>query len=388
MDGGRCVDEGAAVRRELHAGWLAMSLLLGSTAATTSARGEERPASGRSAESERDRVVRDFAEGRKAHVAGRLEEAEFFYLRAWARMKSYDIATNLGQVQLQLNKPASAAKYLAFGLRTVGPEIEPERLARMQALLAEAKAQVGTLRVRVKNVADAEVFVDGERMAAEEVKRELYLDPGPHVLVIRRAGYEEQVVRLMAGAGVTETITQELKPEAVKAPEAAATVPGAAGPGAAGAPVKGDAKPNAPAVGATKAPAAGARAEEPRSWVPVLALGAASAVGLGVAVGFTVASNKASADAQTLRAAVLRDGPGCLHAPGALAGRCEDIERSGSRAEDFGNGAILAYAASGTFALAALAIAVWPRNPAGATGVRASTSLHAGGASISIEATW
>ncbi|XXY53939.1 hypothetical protein WME91_22640 [Sorangium sp. So ce269] len=329
------------------------------------------------------RATQLYRQGNEAFTQKRWSDAELLYLKAWALVRSFDIAANLGEVQLQLKKPRSAATFLAFALRTAPPSAKPEQIARMRHFLDQAKAQVGTLRVRVKNVADAEVFVDGERMAAEEVKRELYLDPGPHLLVIRRAGYEDEHVGVQAAPAMSETVMPELKP---KAPEAMG--PGAAAPGAAGAPVKGDAKPNAPAVGATKAPEAGARAEEPRSWVPVIALGAASAVGLGVAVGFTVASNKASADAQTLRAAVLRDGPGCLHAPGALAGRCEDIERSGSRAEDFGNGAILAYAASGTFALAALAIAVWPRNPAGATGVRASTSLHAGGASISIEATW
>ncbi|WP_437620922.1 hypothetical protein [Sorangium sp. So ce1151] len=327
-----------------------------------------------------------YRQGNEAFKQKRWSDAELLYLKAWALVRSFDIAANLGEVQLQLKKPRSAAAFLAFGLRTAPPSAKPEQIARMRHFLDEAKAQVGTLRVRVKNVADAEVFVDGERMADAEVKHEVYLEPGPHVLVLRRAGYEEQVVRLMAGPGVTETITQELKPKAEKAPEAAG--PGATGSGAAGAPVQGDVKPTAPAAGVTKAPAAGARVEEQRSWVPVIALGAASAVGLGVGVGFTVAANNASADADKLRAAVLRDGPGCLHAPGALVGRCEDIERSGSRAEDFGNGAILAYAASGTFVLAALAIAIWPRSPAGATGVRASTSLHAGGASLSIEGTW
>ncbi|XXT17842.1 hypothetical protein WME94_47170 [Sorangium sp. So ce429] len=369
------------MRRELHAGWLAMSLLLGSTAATTSARGEERAKPGPSEESERDRVVRDFKEGRKAHVAGRLDEAEFFYLRAWARMKSYDIATNLGQVQLQLNKPASAAKHLAFGVRTVGPEIEPERLARMQALLAEAKAQVGMLRVRVKNVADAEVFVDGERMGAEEAKHELYLEPGPHLLVIRRAGYEDEHVGVLAAPAMSETVMPELKP---KAPEAAAM-----GPGAVGAPVKGEAKPNAPAVGATKVPAAGAGVEEPRSWVPVLALGAASAVGLGVGVGFTVASNKASADMRTQHAAIYGDGGGCLETSDAFNRRCHELYEMGSRAETFGNVAMVSYAASGALAIGALAYALWPRaGAATSTGVRLLPEVHARGGRVTLSGAW
>ncbi|WP_437943341.1 hypothetical protein WMF27_36545 [Sorangium sp. So ce281] len=365
-----------------------MSLLLASTAATTSARGDEEGAmAGPNAESERERAVRDFEAGRRAHMEGRLEEAELAYLRAWSRLKSFDIAANLGQVQLLLNKPASAAKHLAYGMRTVGPEVEAERVARMAALLESAKAQVGTVRVRVKNVADAEVLVDGERVPAEEAKHEIYVDPGEHNLVIRRAGYEDEVMRVVAAAGVTETVPVTMKPVEAKAPET--TGPGAAGPGAAGPGAAGPRATSAPGTGGakTKAPAVGTRVEE-RGWVPVIALGAASVVGLGVGVGMTVASKNASADAHAQRAAILRDKPGCLHATGAFAERCGDIGRLGSRTEDFGNGAILAYAASGTFALAALAIAVWPRSHTAAMGVRASTSLQAGGASISIEATW
>ncbi|WP_437481511.1 hypothetical protein WME75_37880 [Sorangium sp. So ce1014] len=297
------------------------------------------PASSES--SERDRAVRDFEEGRRAHLAGRLEKAELFYLRAWARMKSYDIATNLGQVQLLLNKPASAAKYLAFGVRTVGPEIEPERLLRMQAMLDEAKARVGTLRVRVTNVADAEVLLDGGRVPEEEAKHELYLEPGQHALVIRRAGYEEAVIPVAAVAGSHEEITRELKPKA------------ATRSGAAGALLIGDAKP--------KAPAAGARVEAQRSWVPVIALGAASAVGLGVGVGFTVASNSANDEAHAQSRSIRDAGGQCVAPSVAFTARCAELDRLGAEADGLGTAAFGSYIASGVSALAAVTCALWPR---------------------------
>ncbi|WP_438033116.1 hypothetical protein [Sorangium sp. So ce204] len=370
MDGEHGVDEEPTRRRALHVGLLAMSVLLGSTAATTSARGEdERAAPGWSAESERDRAVRDFEDGRSAYAAGRLEDAELAYLRAWARLKTYDIAANLGQVQLQLNKPASAAKHLAYGVRAAGPEIEAERLARMLALLDEAKAQVGTVRVRVKNAADAEVFVDGERVPAEEVEHELYVEPGDHTLVIRRAGYEDAVRRLATVPGATEEITIDLKPKAATAREAV------------GAPVNGEAT--------TKALAAGARAEEPRSWAPVIALGAASAVGLGVAAGFTLASSSASADARAEREAILRVGPGCLDAPSALADRCAQLARTTARSDRLGDVAGVTYIASGTVALAALAVALWPRTgSAPGSAVRVVPDLRANTAGVLLSGAW
>ncbi|MGK3968886.1 hypothetical protein WMF38_37210 [Sorangium sp. So ce118] len=327
------------------------------------------------------RATQLYRQGNEAFTQKRWSDAELLYLKAWALVRSFDIAANLGEVQLQLKKPRSAATFLAFALRTAPPSAKPEQIARMRHFLDQAKAQVGTLRVRVKNVADAEVFVDGERMAAEEVKRELYLEPGPHLLVIRRAGYEDEHVGVLAAPSMSETVMPELKP---KAPEAAAM-----GPGAAGAPVKGEAKPNAPAVGATKVPAAGARAEEPRSWVPVLALGAASAVGLGVAVGFTVASNGASDEAHAQREAILRDGPGCVHASGAVADRCAQFDRTTARSDRFRDFAGVTYIASGGVALAALAVALWPqRGPARASAVRVVPDLRANTVGLSLLGAW
>ncbi|MGK3999688.1 hypothetical protein [Sorangium sp. So ce1024] len=361
------------MRRELYAGWLAMSLVLGSTAAATSARGEERAQPGPSAESERDRAVRDFQEGRRAHAEGRLEEAELSYLRAWSRMKSYDIATNLGQVQLKLNKPVSAAKHLAFGLRTVGPEVEPERLEVMEALLAEAKAQVGTLRVRAKSARDAEVYVDGERVPQEMVTHEVYLEPGVRVVVIRRAGYEDEVVQVLAAPGVTETLTRELKPKAATGPRLAA--------GTGDAPVTGHAM--------TKAPTAGARGQEERSWVPVIALGAASAVGLGLGVGFTVASNRASADLRAQRSALWHAGGDCIDALDERATACRELRRTAVRVDVHANAARLAYVTSSALAIAALTYAIWPgERSARAVSLRAGPGLDAGGASIAVVGSW
>ncbi|WP_437894936.1 hypothetical protein [Sorangium sp. So ce124] len=357
------------MKRALHMGSLAMSVLLGITAATTSARGEDKQAApGWSAESERDRAVRDFEQGRRAHAAGQLEDAELAYLRAWTRLKTYDIAANLGQVQLQLDKPASAAKYLAYGVRAAGPEIEAERLARMQALLSAAKAQVGTVRVRVKNAPDAELFVDGERVPVE-VTDELYVDPGQHLLVIRRAGYEDAVRPLATVPGATEEITIDLKPKPAPAR------------GAVGAPMNGEAN--------TNGSAAGAQAEEPRSWVPAIALGAASVVGLGVGVGFTLASNAASADARAEREAILRVGPGCLDAPSALADRCAQLARTTARSDRLRDVAGVTYIASGTVALAALAVALWPRTgSAPGSAVRVVPDLRANTAGVLLSGAW
>ncbi|WP_438033120.1 PEGA domain-containing protein [Sorangium sp. So ce204] len=335
-----------------------------------------------------------YREGNEAFKQKRWADAELLYLKAWALVRTFDVAANLGEVQIQLNKARSAAAFLAFALRTAPPSTKPEQIARIRHFLDEAKAQVGTFRVRVKNATDAEVFVDGERVPDEEVKHEIYVEPGERMLVIRRAGYEDEVLRVVAAPAITDTVMPELKPKAVKAPET--TVGGAAeqGPAGANAPGVGGAKGAAGAVASgeakTKASAAGTGArEEPRSWVPVIALGAASAVGLGVAVGFTVASNGASADMRTQRAAIYADGGGCLETSDSFNRRCRELDEMGSRAQSFGNVAIVSYAASGALAIGALAWAIWPRARAvPSTGVRLLPEIHAGGGRVTLSGAW
>ncbi|WP_437732383.1 PEGA domain-containing protein [Sorangium sp. So ce1335] len=330
------------------------------------------------------RATQLYREGNEAFKQKRWSDAELKYLKAWGLVRSFDIAANLGEVQLQLKKPRSAATFLAFALRTAPPSTKPEQLARIRHFLGEAKAQVGTLRVRVKNVADAEVYVDGERVPEEGVKHEVYLEPGEHVVVLRRAGYEDEVVQVLAAPGISETVTRELKAKAVTAPEAAGA--GAAGPrpataGTGSAAGMGGAKP--------KTSAAGASGEDKRSWVPVIALGAASAVGLGVAVGFTAASNGASADAHAQREAILRDGPGCVNASGAVAERCAQFSRTTARSDRFRDMAAVTFIASGTVALAALAVALWPQSGrTQVSAVRVIPELRGDTAGLSLFGAW
>ncbi|WP_437875741.1 PEGA domain-containing protein [Sorangium sp. So ce513] len=303
------------------------------------------------------RATQLYREGNEAFKQKRWSDAELKYLKAWGLVRSFDIAANLGEVQLQLNKPRSAATFLSFALRTAPPSTKPEQLARIRHFLGEAKAQVGTLRVRAMNVAEVEVYLDGERVPEEAARHELYLEPGEHVLLMRHAGYEDAVLRVITGPGLTETIAHRLKPKAEKAPGAA----GAAGAEAAGAPAAAGPRAGNDAPPA-KLPETTAAPREARSWVPVIALGAASAVGLGLGVGFTVASNGASADAHAQREAILRDGPGCLNASGAVAERCAQFSRTMARSDRFRDMAGVTFIASGTVALAALAVALWPQS--------------------------
>ncbi|WP_437486519.1 hypothetical protein WME75_03810 [Sorangium sp. So ce1014] len=98
-----------------------------------------------------------------------------------------------------------------------------------------------------------------------------------------------------------------------------------------------------------------------RNWVPVIALGAASVVGLGVGIGTTVASNAASGDVDVQGRAILDAGGQCKQPPSAFVDNCSKLYDAGSRQETFGNAARVAYVASGVLVVAAVTYALWPR---------------------------
>ncbi|MGK3999686.1 PEGA domain-containing protein [Sorangium sp. So ce1024] len=316
------------------------------------------------------RATQLYREGNEAFKQKRWSDAELKYLKAWGLVRSFDIAANLGEVQLQLNKPRSAATFLSFALRTAPPSTKPEQLARIRHFLGEAKAQVGTLRVRAMNVAEVEVYLDGERVPEEAARHELYLEPGEHVLLMRHAGYEDAVLRVITGPGLTETIAHRLKPKAEKAP------------GAAGAPAANDAPP-------AKLPETTAAPREARSWVPVIALGAASAVGLGLGVGFTVAANAASADGDRQQAMLRQAGGGCVDVPAEYSHLCSGLRDSASRVETRTRTATVAYVAAGALAIGAVTYALWPRERTTTSrGVHASAELSPDRAGIVVRGVW
>ncbi|WP_437853212.1 hypothetical protein [Sorangium sp. So ce363] len=289
------------------------------------------------------RATQLYREGNDAFKQKRWSDAELLYLKAWALVRSFDIAANLGEVQIQLKKPRSAATFLAFALRTAPPSTKPEQIARIRHFLDEAKAQVGVLRVRVKNVADAEVLVDGERVPEDAVKHEVYVEPGERTLVIRRAGYEDEVMRLIAAAGVTETVMPELKPKAVKAPET--TGPEAKAPAVMA--------PMPRKAGWSSPPTVPARPEGPRTAVLIGGAATAGAAAIaGVVLTFLANANGSDADTERSR---LRSagGTGACGASDPRAG-CRELSESVDDRYAFSNAAFWSFASAGAVGVGTL----------------------------------
>ena len=70
---------------------------------------------------EREQLVDALVRGEEAARAGRLSEAYDILLGAWRKKPTYDVAANLGSVELRLGKVRDAAEHLAFSVREYPP---------------------------------------------------------------------------------------------------------------------------------------------------------------------------------------------------------------------------------------------------------------------------
>ncbi|KYF61986.1 hypothetical protein BE11_43825 [Sorangium cellulosum] len=279
---------------------------------------------------------------------------------AWELNPTFDVAYNLGNTKYQLKKHREAAQYLSFALRhwplvkTVA-KLKPTAEQR----LAESRAQVGAVAVTV-GVAGAEVVVDGKAVGRAPLEGEVFVEPGEHRVEARQAGYAPASQTVAVAKGGTAEVKLALALAKSEGPTAAGTTPvgggSATGAGAGG-----------PVAGQPAGPVEPQPLPEKRNWVPVIALGAASAVGLGVGIGMTVASNNANSEARAQQGKIFAAGGGCLASP-SFAGQCAELHRTGERAGRLGDVALGSYIASGVLATAALTYALWPtRNAEKAT---------------------
>ncbi|KYF87589.1 hypothetical protein BE17_06990 [Sorangium cellulosum] len=310
-------------------------------------------------------------------------EAEKELESAWELGPTFDVAYNLGNTKYQLKKYREAATHLSFALRN-WPRLKTVAKLKPTAeqRLAESRAQVGAVTVTV-SIAGGEVLVDGKPVGRAPLEGEVFVDPGEHRVEARLPGYETASQMVTVGKGGTAAVTLALvlmRSEAQAGSPSATETAGASAPGAgAVGPVAGQ-----PAVPVEPQPV-----PEKRSWVPVIALGAASVVGLGVGIGMTVAGSNVLDDVHVQRQAIRDAGGQCAKPPAAFVDRCAKLNSAGERVDTLGHVAGAAYVASGVLAAAALTYALWPRDEARAAGrPRVVATAHPMGAGVVVLGAW
>ena len=293
-------------------------------------------------------------EGDALYEKGDFARARAAYLGAWLLKKHWQIALNLGDVEVRLGLYRDAAEHLAFYLRESAKEEPPPPEARK--LYDQARASVGTLEI-TSSAAGAEIAVDGKVVGVTPLADPVFVEPGEHTVEVRQAA-----------DFVTKVLT-------VKRGETGSFVM----------------NPGAKAAELEPRPPDCQRQEEPprRSLIPVYAGAGATAVALGTGVVLMLLSNGASGDVDVQMGSILQDGGQCIEPPSGFAKRCAELHETGRGPATLGDGARVAYLASGALAVATVVVALWPRPPAAAARqVRVLPELHATGAGLAFVGAW
>ncbi len=252
-----------------------------------------------------------FGQAQAAFAKGDKEGAYEAYKAAWALQKSYDIAGNLGAIELKLGKPRDAAEHLAFALEDFPPTGEPAQRKAVAKKLAEATQEVGRLHVQV-SVAGANVTVNGATVGTSPLPSTLYVDAGAVVVDASLPGYASARQTLTVDKGAEANVTLSIVPERGK-PNLAVVISGSA----------------------------------------------LTAAALGTGIGLFVAANGKRNDTAGTLANLVSLG-GC---PGASAAQCAGLRNTLGSASTMHNAAVGTFVAAGVVGVATAAYALIASRP-------------------------
>lgn len=300
---------------------------------------------------------------------GDVKGAYLEYKASYDLKQSYDIATNLGNLELDQGMPRDAAEHLAFALRTVAVSVPEEKVAVIRGLLDRARRLVGTASVKV-NVAGAEILVDGVSVGRSPLAADVFVDPGKRTIEARLSPYLPAKKQVDIARASTVQVSLDL---VLTAPLASASASASAAPVA-----------TTPPVAA------------PRSMIPVGVGVAAAAAGLGVGIVGIVLSGSKSSEIDRLQgelAPLDKQGNHSICAAGAPPVQCADLDSAFVARGSFRNLAIAGFATAGVATLGTLAWVLLPGAKPVATGptpekgdkpspVRASFSAGPSGGSV------
>jgi uncharacterized membrane protein len=327
-----------------------------------------------------------FQKSRVLYTSGKMREAREALLSAWALKKSYDIAANLGTVELELGLYRDAAEHMGYSLRTFPPTGKKKHLAETKQQLAEARAQVGTLGITV-SVEGAEVFVDGKLVGLAPLVDAVYVEPGARTVEASARGYTAGKVVVQVAKGGTEVVNLAL------AAAVAPVVAGSAGPSASGGPA-------VPASGSALAPPPppriGSSAVVPppvESGGPSTALlvtgGVAGGLALVAGVAFAVLANGKASDAeqQAKELGAKAGQNACI--TGAFVSECDAIHL-GPRQDQvrFANLSAWSFAGAGTLGAGTLIYALAAPKAARENQVQMSPTVVSHGGGIMLRGAW
>jgi PEGA domain len=266
-----------------------------------------------------DRADELFEQGASAYDAGRYADAHAKLEGAWALKKTYDIAGNLGVVAAKLGRYGQAAEMLSWALQHFPPTETNKARRGFEQELEKARAQVGTLRIRV-SVDGAEVSVNGRAVGAAPLD-EVFVEPGTVGVRVKRDGYQpvERSITVAKGGRAEASITLLLE------------------------------------------------AAPRRSVVPGAVLGgvAGGALVTGVAL-VAVAANKHATDT-SLNNQITQAHGSCVAGAANLGPQCATLQSTSSSADALSRAGVGMFVVAGAMGAASIAYFLWPQSRPSAT---------------------
>ncbi|MBK8996941.1 MAG: hypothetical protein IPM35_14495 [Myxococcales bacterium] len=288
-----------------------------------------------------DEASKLFKKGNEAYKLKKWEEAAAAFKEAWALKQSYDIAGNLGDVEVYLGKYRDAAEHLEFSLRN-WPAGQEASKKRTQERFAEAKKNVGTLSLKVSE--GAEITVNGKPIGKSPLPGPVFIEPGAATI---EAKIGEKSAKKTVALDVGEAREIELTIEGEAAAVGPEPAPAAGGPS----------EPDPGAGGGIKAVSSGMK---PRTLALIAGAGL-TVVAAGVGVFYTLKKSSAQDDADGLRSELSSKFGGQACSGSSAPAQCADLTDALERRDDAGRISTGAFIASGVL-LAATAVTyfVWP----------------------------
>lgn len=156
---------------------------------------------------------RRYDRGLKFYAEGEYRLAVIEFERTYELVPDYRVLYNIGQVRIQLSDYARARIALERYLKEGADQIKPDREQAVKNDLEMLGNRTATLKVAV-NPEGVEVLIDGQSVGVTPLAEPVLLNAGEHNVELRKAGFQQQVLRrTLAGSDQGElTVTLEALP--------------------------------------------------------------------------------------------------------------------------------------------------------------------------------
>ncbi len=185
----------------------ALLLALATVAPSRTARAQPAPTS--PADSNKADAL--FKQGNELYKQRKWKAAYEKFAEAFALKQSYDVAGNLGDVELTLGKPRDAAEHLEYSYRN-WPAGNQDARERTLERLKQAKKLVGALTITV-NVDGAEVSINDVPVGHTPLGHDVYVEPGAANISVSAPGHTTATKTVPLDKGETRDVSIELTPD-------------------------------------------------------------------------------------------------------------------------------------------------------------------------------